>query len=201
LIIAVDAESDPEMNFGSFVKLQRHALIDLGVRIELPWQKIRETTLAVSKEMASNNGQGPVAPRMGPHCAVGRILYDDTHWGILLYIKSSVSGDENDYILDYKRRHTGYPHEATSDQFFTEEQFEVYRALGFHSVHRVFSGEEAVPTHAGDKSGTYAPVMKVWTGARFADLTTDKFEEIMRFAAGNAGQIVSSAAPKTILSS
>src|SRR5262249_10699423 len=36
LIIAVDAEADPEMSFRSLVALQRYARIDLGVLIDLP---------------------------------------------------------------------------------------------------------------------------------------------------------------------
>src|SRR6185503_1599889 len=41
VIVAIDAEADPEMRFASFVTLQRYARIDLGVRIEMPWQNIR----------------------------------------------------------------------------------------------------------------------------------------------------------------
>jgi hypothetical protein len=36
------------------------------------------------------------------------------------------------------------PHETTADQLFSEEQFEVYRALGFHAVTEVFSGRDQV---------------------------------------------------------
>ena len=32
------------MAFGSFNVLERYALIDLGVRIDLPWQAITNTT-------------------------------------------------------------------------------------------------------------------------------------------------------------
>ena len=39
VIIAVDAGADPQMAFGSFNVLERYALIDLGVRIDLPWQR------------------------------------------------------------------------------------------------------------------------------------------------------------------
>ena len=42
LIIAVDAEADPEMSFRSLVALQRYARIDLGVLIYLPWAEIRD---------------------------------------------------------------------------------------------------------------------------------------------------------------
>src|SRR6266542_1203738 len=80
--------------------------------------------------------------KTGPHCAVGRILYPEGPDGVLLYIKSSLTGDEDDYILDYKDRNPRFPHETTNDQFFTEEQFEVYRALGFHAADGFFGGHK-----------------------------------------------------------
>jgi hypothetical protein len=36
------------------------------------------------------------------------------------------------------------PHEITLDQLFSEEQFEVYRALGFHMVLGLLSGQHKV---------------------------------------------------------
>jgi hypothetical protein len=136
LIVVVDAEADPSMSFGSLIKLERYARIDLGVRIELPWEKIAATTKAVSDGLAEGN---PVCHE-GPHCAVGCIVYENGDQGIIVYFKSSLTGDEKDYVLDYKKRYPTFPHETTSDQFFSEEQFEVYRALGFHMVDGFFSG-------------------------------------------------------------
>ena len=52
------------------------------------------------------------------------------------------TGDEKDYILDYKRRFSTFPHETTGDQFFSEEQFEMYRALGFRMVDGFFSRKD-----------------------------------------------------------
>jgi Patatin-like phospholipase len=144
LIIAVDAEADPEMSFRSLVALQRYARIDLGVLIDLPWAEIRDATRAASKEIAETGGLPPNAAPHGPHCAVGEITYPQGGNGILIYVKSSITGDENDYIVDYKRRFPTYPHETTADQLFSEEQFEVYRALGFHAVTEVFSGRDQV---------------------------------------------------------
>jgi hypothetical protein len=138
VILAIDAEADPSMTFESFVKLQVMARIDLGIRIELPWQDIQKRTLEVAKEMASNAGV-PTKSK-GPHAAIGVIEYGEDEKGILLYIKSSLTGDENDYIMDYKRRNPTFPHETTLDQFFSEEQFEVYRALGFHAVQHFLNG-------------------------------------------------------------
>ena len=80
--------------------------------------------------------------------------------GLLLYIKSSITGDENDYIVDYKRRNPSFPHETTADQFFTEEQFEVYRALGFHAVNSAFKGIDKVAM-----SEPTNDTLAVWQGA------------------------------------
>jgi hypothetical protein len=144
LIIAIDAEADPEMSFRSLVALQRHARIDFGVLISLPWAEIRDATRAASEEIARTGGLPTYAAPHGPHCAVGEIIYPQDGTGILLYVKSSITGDENDYIVDYKRRFPRYPHESTADQLFSEEQFEVYRALGFHAVNALFSGSDRV---------------------------------------------------------
>lgn len=135
MIVVVDGEADGEMNFGSFVRLQRYARIDLGVTIDLPWQPIREATRAVMR--------GEAAPEAAAHVAVGTIDYGDAK-GTIVYVKSSMTGDENDYIRDYARRNPSFPHETTGDQFFSEEQFEVYRALGFHAVHGAFTKQGMV---------------------------------------------------------
>jgi hypothetical protein len=139
VIIAVDAEADPQMAFGSFNTLERYALIDLGVRIDLPWQKIAEVSLATGKDI---DEKGSADKKHGPHCAIGTITYPDDRRGVLIYIKASLTGDENDYIFDYKRRYSDFPHETTLDQLFTEEQFEAYRALGFHAAFRLFDRDD-----------------------------------------------------------
>jgi Patatin-like phospholipase len=144
LVIAVDAEADEKMNFTSLMALERHALIDLGVRIDLPWAAIRDVTRKAANEVADSGGMSTTAAPHGPHCAIGEIEYPDKQKGFLLYIKSSLTGDENDGIIDHKRRFPEFPHETTADQFFSEEQFEVYRALGFHAAMRGLNGEDLV---------------------------------------------------------
>ena len=76
------------------------------------------------------------------HCAVGSIRYDrqrrEDVAGTLLYIKSSLTGDEPTDVLRYAAEHPAFPHESTNDQFFDESQFESYRALGYHIAHEVF---------------------------------------------------------------
>ena len=38
------------------------------------------------------------------------------------------------YVLNYAKAHLAFPHESTANQWFTEAQFESYRALGYRSV-------------------------------------------------------------------
>jgi hypothetical protein len=140
LIIVVDAEQDPGYVCPSLMDTERFARIDLGVRIELPWELIRDH----AKDSETEFAKGPVRadfPARGPHAAIGHIYYGGGKRGVLLYVKSSLTGDENDYVLDYKRRYPAFPHESTGDQFFGEEQFEAYRALGFHAMRSVLFGE------------------------------------------------------------
>ncbi len=150
LIVAVDAEADRDMNFSSLITLQRYARIDFGCRIELDWSRIRQQSLAIQKGNSAPSGTKGVesSPAVkasdGPHCAIGQIFYEGGGRGILFYVKSSLSGDENDYIRDYNRRNYDFPHETTGDQNFSEEQFEVYRALGFHALHGAVSGRHGI---------------------------------------------------------
>ncbi len=48
--------------------------------------------------------------------------------------RTSLTGDEPVDILNYKKAHDSFPHETTADQWFSESQFESYRALGLHIV-------------------------------------------------------------------
>lgn len=164
-IIVIDAEADPAMRFASFVTLQRYARIDLGIRISLPWNAIAAVTAkqmgaelspgeAIDAEAAVKQTDAVTSaarPIGGPHAAVGKIIYDNGEIGQMLYIKSSLSGDENDYVRDYARRFGDFPHETTGDQFFSEEQFEAYRALGFHIGARIFTGEDLLQVDGVDK--------------------------------------------------
>ncbi len=146
LIIAIDGEAGPDMSFGSLVTLERYARIDFSLRIDLPWAALRDASREASREILKSGGLPPNKAPHGPHCALGTIYYprkagdtdESNSTGVLLYIKSSLTGDENDYIVDYKRRNSEFPHETTLDQFFSEEQFEAYRALGFHGGNSAF---------------------------------------------------------------
>jgi hypothetical protein len=126
-IVAVDGECDPESRFSGLSNLIRLARIDLGIHIEINLRDVRKS---------GPNGFSR------DHAAVGTINYPATKGGTqigkLLYLKSSLTGNENEYIYEYRSRNESFPHESTSDQFFTEPQFEAYRELGFHIGRGIF---------------------------------------------------------------
>ena len=131
IIIASDAEQDAKLSFNGLATAIRLARIDMGIDVDIDLDAIRpladgETKLAWSRR----------------HYAVGSIDYGPDGKGLLLYIKSSMTGDENEYIREYKTQHPDFPHEATSDQFFDEAQFECYRALGYHAADGLLLGRD-----------------------------------------------------------
>lgn len=144
VIIAVDGEADPNLTGSSLVQLERYARIDLGTEIMMDWKSIGERSRLVSENVNNNIN----APASGPHVALGLIDYppvpngSEREVGVLVYIKASVSGDENDYVMAYKAAHPSFPHETTLEQLFSEEQFECYRALGEHIACRFLKGED-----------------------------------------------------------
>jgi hypothetical protein len=150
LIVAIDGEADPTYTSSSLIQLQRFARIDLGTRIVMNWQPIGDRSRTVSQNIAS----GKRDPQPGPHVALGLIDYPPPYKGgarqrgVLVYVKSSMSGDENDYVIAYKARNPAFPQESTMEQLFSEEQFEVYRALGEHIGRRFTDGtdEATVPS-------------------------------------------------------
>ena len=123
VIFAGDGEADPNHTFNGVATLLRFARIDLGIEIELNLDPLR-------KDPETNECEA--------HWAIGRITYPrrdgetENEIGYLVYMKSSVTGDEGELINEYRNANPDFPHQSTADQFFNEGQFEAYRALGQH---------------------------------------------------------------------
>jgi Patatin-like phospholipase len=130
-IVAVDGECDPEIHCGSLMQLMRYALIDFGIDIDIDLSRLKK---------------GP-AGTVPFHFALARVTYPKLNadspvaTGYLLYVKLSLTGNEPPSVADYRTRHADFPHESTADQFFDEDQFEAYRALGEHAADDLFSSE------------------------------------------------------------
>ena len=168
-IIIGDGEADPNLHFNGLATLIRYARIDLGVDVDIDPDGIRVDKSEAAVEKGIDN-------RSREHWAVGEITYPpdkargyEKETGYLLYLKSSFSGDEGEVIKEYRHRHPDFPHQSTADQFFDENQFEAYRALGQHI------GEQALPATPGPSGGKLKfDEMESWFAALREKAKTDK---------------------------
>ncbi len=126
-IIACDAGADPNYGYSDFANMVEKCRVDFGVQIEMS-----------DYTRVSPNKKTRLSPT---HVAVGLIHYLPqsaaekalgTEPGVLLYIKSSLTGDEPAQVLGQRSAASQFPHDTTLNQFFEETRFEAYRALGEH---------------------------------------------------------------------
>ena len=119
-IIACDAGQDGGLGFEDLGNAIRKCRTDMGLDIEIDVDSIHRQSTGSSRW----------------HCAVGTIRYDmverGASVGTLVYIKSSLTGDEAADVLSYHTQMPAFPHQSTADQWFDESQFESYRKLGYH---------------------------------------------------------------------
>ncbi len=130
-IVACDGSEDRKYTFEGLGNAIEKCRADFGVPIEIDFEQLRPA-----------DGQ-----RLSQwHCAIGRIRYDlvdpEAPAGTLLYLKSSLTGDEPGDVKRYAAENPDFPHQPTSDQWFDESQFESYRALGEHVATTVFGAAE-----------------------------------------------------------
>jgi choline dehydrogenase-like flavoprotein len=141
-IIVSDAGADPEYQFGEIANLVRKARIDFCAEITPFTQAEIEKHVPVSmRGLIGSLDQLKPTPGPGhgadssPTPQHGSLFWVDypTHperRSVLLYLKAKLTGQESPDVTNYHVTHPEFPHEATGDQFFDEEQWESYRQLG-----------------------------------------------------------------------
>jgi hypothetical protein len=139
-IVVCDAGCDPACSLDDLGNAIRKIRADLGVRI------IMKNFNIYSRY--DRRYETADQPEIGRYCAVGDIYYD-AHSEIpdatLIYLKPAICGREPKDVFNYKEVNRAFPHESTGDQFFSESQFESYRALGVWIIDRI---HESVPPPA-----------------------------------------------------
>ena len=140
LIVAIDAGCDPEFQFEDLGNAVRKIFIDLGVRIEFPdLGRLKNHPRQKDFERAKPPGEIP-------YYTIGTIHYAAADGagcedGYVVYIKPAIhdtSNTEGAAVRSYAASSETFPHESTADQWFTESQFESYRALGLDIARTVF---------------------------------------------------------------
>jgi len=149
LIVVSDAGCDPECSLEDLGNAIRKVRVDLGVKIEIKKFGIYSRTDEEGK-------------KIGKYCAVAEIDYstvdENARKGILIYLKPALRGDEPRDIYNYSRASQEFPHETTSDQWFSESQFESYRALGQHVIDRIYED----PLNTQPKGGALADELSIF---------------------------------------
>ena len=168
-IVVSDATTDADYSFDSLAQSIRQIRVDLGVPIEVremsigrPVQNLKGKYCAVGRiryscvdRKASPPPPPPENPR-DPNYRRALALYqmeqalhekqrgmtDEDFDGILIYVKASMIGDEPRDVLNYGRSNGSFPQEVIIDQWFSEAQFESYRALGSHIIDAICGGEQ-----------------------------------------------------------
>jgi hypothetical protein len=146
-IIVCDADCDGAYAFGDIGNAIRRCREDIGVEIDL-----RLGELTPETALGAKPGAGAQKPALCKwHWAVGKIHYSlvdrNAEDGVLVYLKTSITGDESPDVINYQRQHGDFPHQTTADQWFSESQFESYRRLGQHVVEELF---QPVKNSAGE---------------------------------------------------
>ncbi len=145
-IIAVDGEADPDRTFHGLLTIVRLANIDLGVTIDPHLDELRKLETGDSRS----------------HFVLCEVVYPGGEKGFLLYIKSSMTGNESEFLQKYRVEHPAFPHESTADQLFDESQFEAYRALGNHVGEDLFRSDLVDPIRPGGQPLPEQPTVREW---------------------------------------
>jgi hypothetical protein len=127
IIIACDAEADPAHAFGSLTEALRQIYVDENIVVDINLDALRPD--AASGYTKAHHALGIIHYPRVLDPATGREIRR-TEQGYLLVLKSSVMEHEAAPILNYRHQHPDFPHQTTGDQFFDDDQFESYRALG-----------------------------------------------------------------------
>ena len=120
VIIVSDAGCDPNYTFDDLANAIRRIRIDMGIPIDF-------STIEIGGSAATH-----------VRVALGTIHYNAVDEGApdghLVYVKATLTGDEPIDVRNFAALHPAFPHDPTGNQFFAEDRFESYRALGFHSA-------------------------------------------------------------------
>ena len=136
-IVVSDGGGDPRFDFEDLGNAIRKIRIDLGINI----------TIRRVMGLYPRNHKDPVKPI---YCAVADIDYskvdsaaDPNNPGKLLYIKPAFYGKEEPKdVYNYAVANATFPHQTTGDQWFSESQFESYRALGEFELTKINNGQD-----------------------------------------------------------
>jgi hypothetical protein len=125
LIVASDAGEDHLFNFDDLANAIHKIRVDFGVEIEIDVSELRPDKIPGddgAEEFSAKNRFSSKNFVIGKvkYASSAKTEFKNEKDGVLIYIKSSLPA-----------LHNQFPHESTFDQWFSEDQFEAYRQIGY----------------------------------------------------------------------
>jgi hypothetical protein len=177
-IVVCDAEQDAKMTFEGIGAAITKCRADFGAEIDLDLRplQIEEKTGFSRAHCVVGTIQYPRPPRLPGEpaeepekrrpCPCMDDDADDPYTGVIVYLKSSLVGDEPPDLLTYQLKHTVFPQDSTADQWFQETQFEAYRRLGHHvamaSIPPALEPTETKVRGRGDVKNLFRRLYAIW---------------------------------------
>lgn len=131
LIICCDGGADPDFSFGDYLTGTDRVKTDFRVTINI-------TPKELEKIVPHKEGGFPKEVKLADRgYAMGTIDYPadgnngEETTGTLILLKTTMVDGLSNATLKYRGEHTSFPDETTGDQFFSVDQFEAYRDLGY----------------------------------------------------------------------
>ncbi len=120
-ILVVDAGMDEKFAYFDLGRVIQMALIDFGIQVTF------SPELAAGTEPTAGFAYGKIYyPKQPDKSGAG----DADEPGEILYLKPYLPTDIAIELQAHSKIRTNFPHDPTTDQFFTESDFESYRRLG-----------------------------------------------------------------------
>jgi hypothetical protein len=141
VICCIDGSGDQPPTAGTLEQALTLAQAELGVTItwhdgRSPWCLVAGSGAPLQPADALSEVNGRLATSS---VATATITYpaesglDEGHrTGLLVFAKAVLTADLPYDVLSYAARHPVFPRDSTGDQFFDDEQFSAYLALGRH---------------------------------------------------------------------
>ena len=131
-IVVSDAGCDPEFAFDDLGNAIRKIRIDLGVPITFERRCASSAPRSRTRQRDDGAyfaiGDDPTTPTSDGEPAQERLRCSTS--------SPAITATRAPDVFDYATANAAFPHESTGDQFFSESQFESYRALGFEITGR-----------------------------------------------------------------
>ncbi len=118
-IVCLDASLDPKDSFEPLQAAISLCRSDLGVEIDIDPRPLTRNSDGVAEK----------------DTVIGTIRYGDQEEGRLVYTRATISEATPAALALYANDHA-FPDHSTGDQFFSDDEFEAFRALGFSAAER-----------------------------------------------------------------